>query len=137
MLPSYMQGTPEELLQRAQDAREAQRQALQQRTTAFNRSPQANRQVGQVGPEGQEFGSNPLGGNAGWAAKSSQWSPAVDALESFAYQDPVSQNQSFAAAAQSDAPGPLSPWQKYDAVLSARGAYMPQPGQRRQRPQQP
>lgn len=50
------------------------------------------------------------------------WSPALDQLEAFAYQDPATQNRAFADMAQAEAPGPLSPWQKYGAVLDARGA---------------
>ena len=52
------------------------------------------------------------------------WSPALDALESFAYQSPVEQNRAYADMAQSDAPGPLSDWSKYGAVLNARGAQL-------------
>ncbi len=74
--PEARHGTPDEIMEQAQRAREAQR------------------------------------GGA--------WSPAVDALESFAYSSPVTQNQAFA-----DEAGPLaSPWQKYGSVLNARGAQL-------------
>ena len=53
------------------------------------------------------------------------WSPALDALEAFSYQDPASQNQTFANMAQTDATSVLSPWQKYGAVVQARGAQLP------------
>ena len=83
MLPGYMQGTPDEITQRSQQARQEQ----------------------------QRYGR--------------PWNPALDALEAFSYQSPEYQNQSFASAAQGAAPGPMSPWQTYSAVLNARGAQSP------------
>ena len=53
------------------------------------------------------------------------WSPALDALEAFSYQDPASQNQAFADMAPYEAIGPMNPWQKYAAVVQARGAQLP------------
>ncbi len=59
-------------------------------------------------------------GRAGQRRTGGPWSPALDALEAFAYQDPASQNVAFA-----DEAGPLaSPWQKYSSVLEARGAQL-------------
>ena len=112
MLPPYMQGTPDELRQRAQQGRAAQDQQYRSNVAAFD-----------SGPEG--YMNGPLGHNAAWAMKSRPWSPALDALESFSYQSPEYQNQSFASAAQGAAPGPMSPWQTYSAVLNARGAQSP------------
>lgn len=116
MLPGYMQGTPEELRQRAQQGRADQDRGLAERTQAFNANPAAYEQ-------------GPLGHNAGYFMKSRQQNPALDALDAFSFQSPASQNQSYADAAQADAPGPMSQWGKYDAVLQARGAQMPQAGQ--------
>ena len=109
--PSYMFGTPDDLRQRAADARQLQEEERLKASREFDADP-----VGAM--------QGPLGHNAAWAAKSYKWNPAVDALEAFSYQSPASQNQSYADAAQEEATGPLSPWQKYDAVLKARGAQM-------------
>lgn len=49
------------------------------------------------------------------------WSPADDAADAFAYQDPAYQNQSFRDAATSQQAN-MTPWQQYAAVLGARGA---------------
>src|SRR3990167_8172938 len=49
---------------------------------------------------------------------------ALNKLESFALQDPASQNLSFKDAATEVQPN-MSPWQQYSAVLGARGASTP------------
>lgn len=109
-------GTPEELKQRAGDARNAEHDAWQRQSQAFDANPEA-------------YESGPLGHNAAYVMKSRHWNPAIDALERFSTLSPEAQNQSYADMAQQDAPGPLGQWSKYSAVLNARGAQMPQPGQ--------
>ncbi len=58
-------------------------------------------------------------GRAGQRRLGGPWSPALDALEAFAYQDPASQNIAFADEAR--AQGKTSPWEQYNAVVGARG----------------
>ena len=64
-------------------------------------------------------------GRAGQRRMGGPWSPALDALEAFAYQDPASQNLAFADEAR--AQGKTSPWEQYSAVLGARGAQLDTP----------
>ena len=103
---SYMYGTPDELRERVRQGRldQQRQQTERERNLTTGNYPAA------------------WGNNAAYYLRTALPTPELDRLESFSQQRPEYQNQTYADMAQSEAPGPISPWQKYSAVLNARGA---------------